>query len=525
MKSSDNKHQSNLNDSLNRIAKASLWVLAGILLSKVLTYLYRIVIARAYGPEVYGLFSLAIIILSFVVTVSSLGLYDGLLRFIPFFRGKNQSNKISYLVKFTLSINLISGILLGIILFFSADYVSVNLFHNSALIYYLKVFSFLIPLSLFSSSLLCILRAYELIQENSLIQNILQNIVKFVLLLFFLMLAMGSRNSIILSYSLGVLAMLIASYLICRWKIKGIFRKSNLLRKEKKILRYDLFSYSWPILFMSVIGSLFYWIDSFSIGYFKNTLEVGIYNAATPIAALFAIAPEVFLQLFYPLINKEYGRKNMKLIAQLSKQVSKWIMLVNLPLLLLIAIFPGVLINFFFGASYLAAENALRILAFGAFFSSMVVICNNLLSMCGKTKIILLNTVILSVLNLILNAILVPRYGINGAALATSFCMALLLIIFIIQTRKYTGIIPFHRNFIKLLLISLTPLAFLIVSSIIFEQNLFSLFISGLISIILYLFLIYITKIIDDQDLSILKNLRDKFLSLGSKLFIKPIDD
>ena len=81
---------------LNLIAKSSLIVLLAVLISKILTYVYRIVIVRVYGPEVYGVFSLAIIIFTISITLASLGLYEGLLRYIPFYRGRKEKKKYNF---------------------------------------------------------------------------------------------------------------------------------------------------------------------------------------------------------------------------------------------------------------------------------------------------------------------------------------------------------------------------------------------------------------------------------------------
>ena len=90
---------------------------------------------------------------------------------------------------------------------------------------------------------------------------------------------------------------------------------------------------------MGVLVTLLYWVDTLVIGRFKGVETVGFYNAAVPIISLLSIFPALFIQLFFPMITKEYSRKNMSLIKQLSKQVNKWIVVLNLPLFLIIFIF------------------------------------------------------------------------------------------------------------------------------------------------------------------------------------------
>ena len=68
----------------------ALGVFIGMFLSKIFVYLYRIIIARHYGSEVYGLFALSIMVIGWFRLVSGLGLKQGLLRYISLFRGKKE---------------------------------------------------------------------------------------------------------------------------------------------------------------------------------------------------------------------------------------------------------------------------------------------------------------------------------------------------------------------------------------------------------------------------------------------------
>ena len=77
-----------VNKNLSLLAKSSVIVFGGLFLSKVFTYLYRIIIARYYGPEVYGVFALAVMIVTLFVAFSSMGFGNGLIRFISFYRSK-----------------------------------------------------------------------------------------------------------------------------------------------------------------------------------------------------------------------------------------------------------------------------------------------------------------------------------------------------------------------------------------------------------------------------------------------------
>lgn len=511
MKSTTNK-ETNLDRSLKLIVKTSFIVFIGLVISKILAYAYRIIIARYFGPEVYGLFMLALTIVSFFATIVAFGLADGLLRYISYLRAKDKKGEIKYLLNFTIKYSIIAGIIGGVILFFLSDFIAIELFKNIQLSILIKILSATVIIYLLSNTFLALLRAYEEISCYSLIYNILQNVFRVSILIILILLGFSSGASpVVLSFALASILLLITSYFFARYKIKSLFEISE---KKNTELRKELISYSWPIMLYGIFGLILYWIDSFSLGFFKSAVEVGIYNAAVPIAMLIGIIPEIFMQLFFPLINREYSSKNYKLIEQLSKQVTKWIFMVALPIFILIFFFPGAALNILFGAEYLPAENALRFLLIGAFISALFVVSNNLISMLGKSKLVLINITFAAFLNLVLNAFLVPMpfvfnldnsKGLVGAATATLISMIFLNLLFMVQTKKYLSFIPLRRKMITIALISLIPTALLFWLRSTLALNIFLIILLAAIFIIVYGILLLVSGSLDENDWMIIK--------------------
>lgn len=511
-----------LKKSLSLLVKTSVIVFIGMLLSKILGYVYRIIIARYFGPEVYGLFSLALMVSGWFIAISALGFSEGLLRFIPIYRGRKEGAKIRYLFKFSLITLSVTSILSGLLLFFLSDFISTTFFHNIALSIYLKIFSLLVPATGICYSFLAAIRAHEEISWYSFIYNIAQNVIKLAALCIFIVLGLNS-NAVSLSYVAGIFGMLILCYFVCKYKISHIFKTHNLPHDERKLVKREVMAYSIPILFFGIISTIFYWIDSFSIGFYKGAFEVGLYNVAVPIAILLSAAPELFMQLFFPMITRQYAKKKIKLIEQLSKQVAKWILIVNLPVFAIMIVFPGAIIHLLFGYQYLAAENALRILSIGTLISSIFITSNQLISMIGKSKLILMNISIAAVINLVLNSIFVPMkkigfiensMGLNGAALATLISLIIFNLLFMVQTYKYLKIIPLRRKMINLLAIAAISTALLFYLRVILPSNNL-LVLAGLFGIFMavYIILILLSGSLDKNDKDVIKKIKEKIIN------------
>ena len=491
--------------SLHLLAKSSAIVLLGVICSKLFSYVYKVLIARSFGPETYGLFSLAFIIIGLGVTLASLGLFEGVVRFISLYRTKRPA-LIMPLLRWARHIVGFTSLFLAGLLFLFAPALA-ELFHTPALTLYLRVMACTLPFMVLANLSLSFIRAHERIREYSFVTNIIQNGAR----VFFLgtLLLMGiTTQAVLISYTAGAII-----FYLCA---KRIAQSIHLLTKKNNAssltsAKSALWRYSFPLIFIGVLGNLFYWIDSLVIGYYLTVTEVGLYNAAFTIASLFGVASEMFMQLFFPLIVREYAKRKYDVIQEVSKQVSKWIFVINVPLFILAFCFPGALLNVLFGEAYLSSAGALRILASGNLIACLfIALGGNLLSMQGKTRWLLGNTVLVSLINFSLNIYLVPRYGLEGAALGTVISWLTLCGLLLYEIQKTLGFIPIRRTFLRVVLASLFPtlLLFLLREHI-------PLTFLPLLGVILLFFSIYLVLVIkggclDRYDRDVLQTLERK---------------
>ena len=128
----------------------------------------------------------------------------------------------------------------------------------------------------------------------------------------------------------------------------------------------------------------------------------------------------------------------------------------------------------------------------------------------GKSKLILKDILFVLGLNAILNLILIPVYGITGAAIATMISMIILGLIFAFQSWKFLRIVPLRRKMINITIVALIPTGFLLLIKQIIEINLFTLIILGILFISLYVLLIMLTGCLDKNDKLIIELIKKK---------------
>ena len=480
----------------------------GLLVSKISIFVYRAIIARHFNPEVYGLFSLAFLVLSLFVAFSSFGLTEGILRYTAYYRGKKDSKKIVFILNFSIIFIVISSLISAFLLFFLSSFISISIFHNASLIPFLKFFSFLVPIWIFSNLFLAVIRAYELVSYYSFILNVLESIVKILFLGFFIILGLKT-NAIIFSAILGITSMFIASYLVCKYKLK-VFGKIQINKNEKKALTKELFSYSLPFMLLLFLDLSFQWTDSFFLGFFKTASDVGYYNSAIPIALLLNLTADIFMILFYPLITREFAKKNFSLIKQISRQIGKWIFILNLPILIIFLFYPKEIISLLFGNQYAIASNALQFLAIGVFISAIFRPAKFIIASIGKSKLMLVNVAIVFVFSIILNILLIPYYGINGAAISAMLSYALLSLLFLFEAYYFTSILAIRADAIKIFFVSLVPIFALFVIKNFMQKNIVSILMQVIFFFLLYFLLIFLARCLDKKDILIITSMTNK---------------
>lgn len=491
---------------LKLLVKSSLFIFIASIISKLASYGYKVLIARSFGAEVYGLFSLALIIISIASSIAAIGLGDGLVRYISYYRGKKTYGDIRQLVRGAHSIFIFSSVLCTLLIILLTPIMAEHLFHNINFIPIMIGMAFVLPFSLLSNLSLGILRGFERVNTYTMLVNIYQNAAKFIFLGLLIMMGIG-----VISISISYILMFAGLYILSNY-----YSKKDLLKMPKakippiKSIMSEVLSYAWPLMFVGILYSIFYWTDSLILGYFEDATQVGWYNAAITLVSLFGIAPDLFMQLFFPLISFKSSEGKKELIRRLTQQVTKWIYLLSAPLFLLLFLFSEHWLGFLFGDDFIIASSSLKILSIGALFASITGLSTSLLSIKGKTRLVLADFIIFTSINILLDLMLVPSLGMLGAAIATSTTQSLFIITAVIQVRRAYGFNPLRGRMRRLIAITLTLLITGIVASRILNSNFFNAVVISIVLLLMYAIGLYTFSLFDSEDKNIVKSIAIK---------------
>lgn len=189
-----------------------------------------------------------------------------------------------------------------------------------------------------------------------------------------------------------------------------------------------------PIMFlfvMSLSQTIFSSADVTMIGLFKNDYQVGLYSTATKMNQLVNQIVSSILWVFLPELSIYFGRKDYTSINRTLSKILCFSMIIGYPAMVGIMCLAKNIILIIGGKSYLGAINILRILmiSFGFSIVGGSFLGNCILLPSGREKKFMEICLISALINVITNAIFIPKFGAIAAAVTTTFSSFIVLVL------------------------------------------------------------------------------------------------
>jgi O-antigen/teichoic acid export membrane protein len=181
----------------------------------------------------------------------------------------------------------------------------------------------------------------------------------------------------------------------------------------KRILRN-----SWPLIITGFSIALYMRIDQIMLKEMMGMHQVGIYSAAVRISESWYFIPVLISTSLFPSIISAKKADEALYIQRLKKLFffMAWIAIIAS---VITTCFSDKIISIFYGLKYQDAGNILSIHIWSGVFVAIGVVNGQWFLLQGYQKIATVNTIIGAIINIVLNYLLIPVYGVNGVAFAT----------------------------------------------------------------------------------------------------------
>ncbi len=490
-----------VNHALQRIARGTGIVFVGTILSTLIGFLSRTVIARSFSADEYGVFNLVLTVLNIALLIVPIGFQSSLPREIAFY-SKKKPSIIGNLIFIALIIIILNSTILTTILIIEAEEIS-HVFAEPRLKYALKLVSFALPFSALIVTIVSISRGVGRVREQVYFQNIVHPALFLVFVVIVVILNLPFAYVFVAYLSSQVLTFLGLTLNALRVGILK-FRISFNFEIGKNLVVFTL-----SLMFTGILGFIMRWTDTLMIGYYKGSEAVGLYTAASPLAALLPIFLNSAAFLYMPLASQLYAQKKLKEMGRVYRILTKWTFLLTLPIFVVLFLFPKASIAFFFGDRYVSAAVTLQVLVLGFMFHTCLGLNGLSLTVTGDTKSNFIANLFAALFNIVLNLFLIPAYGIVGSAIATTTSYFIANILRSLRLYQRARIHPFSWNYVKSLVISFVLLG--IIRSLNLEVlNMLHVVPILAVFLVVYFFSFLIIGCIDKEEIELLITIERK---------------
>ncbi len=395
------------------------------------SFLVTMLISRLFSVGIFGNYSLAFTIAQATALVFALGIPSALVKIV----GNNsytylQAKKL--LIK-GLKITLVFSIVPVMFFFFGAVFLSENVFKSDVLSNYFVVICLVLPLFIFHELFLFFFISVKKFKLYNVFMFGLPNVLLLGFLYLFYTLKMPEHYTFI-AFAISMLIVVITEvFMVFEIKPKTA---------DTPLSSGALVKTAWPLLFSGLMLYLLNWTDLIMLGMMVDEDEVGIYNIAYKIGTLGFLVIVTVNIIMMPKMAELYGKGDLSGLKKFIHKSTRLIIFTTLPIVAGIVGLSSYILSFF-GEEAIAGQSTLIIISTGILFSAMCGNTDQILNMTGNEKVFRNITVVCFLANISLNYLLIPVYGINGAAIASVITNALLNVISLFYMKKRLGFYTF----------------------------------------------------------------------------------
>ena len=420
--------------------------------SRLLGYAAQVAMARWYGPGQLGFYLLGLTLVQIANLLSQLGMDNGVVRYVAHYEAEGDVRRVRGTIIQALLLPFALSVAFSILIFLGAGFLA-DLFSQPFLETVFRAFSVAVPFFTVMSMALWATQGFQTVKYTTYVQYVVRPLLNLALIVVFYLfdvLVLGAVAAYILS--MAFCAVLSLYYL------KRIF--PGLLNREigLKFESRTLFRASAPMIVANLTQQVNFWLALLLIGVFEPESSVAIYGAAFNTAALATLVLFAFGGIFSPMISSLYQRGLSRDLAYLYKDVSYWTFNGALAFFLVTVLLARDVMAVF-GSEFVWGSSAIVIIAAAQLFSASVGPTARILAMTRHQRIVMFATLGSIAAAAVLNLLLVPVFGIFGAAAATAAALVVVNTVTLFFVHRLLGFWPYSARYVKPLIAGLLAVA------------------------------------------------------------------
>lgn len=376
------------------------WIVGGRLSNKLLSFLVGIITARYLGPDNYGLINYAAAFITFAASLCNLGINSVIIKDFS-----DHPDEEGIALGTTLVLRAISSLLSAVMIVGIVAIVDQGE-----------------PATILVTALSTVGLLFQIFDIfNKWFQSRLQSKYAAMATVVSYVVASGYKIALLIfgksvewfALATAVEYMVTAGILLCAYKRNGGERLSFSTGKAKQLL-----SASSGFIVSGLMVSIYAATDKLMLKQMLNGAAVGYYALAVSVSAMWTFVLQAVIDSLYPSVIQSY-EKDRKLFEKRNRQLYAIVIYAALLVSFAISLLAKPIVTILYGAAYLPAVEPLQIVTWYTAFSYLGIARNAWMVCEHKQKYLKYLYVGAAVLNIVLNLLLIPRWGTVGAAWAS----------------------------------------------------------------------------------------------------------
>ena len=382
-----------------------------------LAFAVAVVMARTLGPEGYGVYSFALAIIMMVAIPAQIGVPQLIVRETAKAQASGNFGLMRGLWRWgNVAVAILSA--LGLVMVGSAILFT-DIGGEGARAATLTIGIALIPVIALANVRGACLRGLRKVVKGQLPESIIRP----ALLLALLLVWKGGGIEDGLSPQRAMVFYMVAAIFafLAGWGL--LYRSRPAELRARPAAEYQLLAWRKAVIPLGLIAGLHLingYADLIILGFYRPDDDIGIYRAVSQLALLIIFGLQAINQVLHPHFARLYTNRELDRLQHLVTTSARVVLVLALFPFCVFLFIGEEILSFVFGSEYAVGTIALVLLSFGQLANAAFGSVGALLNMTGHERDTVRGMLVAMVVNVALNFVLVPVYGINGAAIATA---------------------------------------------------------------------------------------------------------
>lgn len=425
------------------LVSSGLFGYAGVLL-------LNLVLVRRIGAAAFGAWALAYGVMRLIAALSLLGADWMVLRQGSYYQGIGDTARLRTTIHFSLSISAIGLLCVSALVYVVAPTIASSVIQDPSLAPMLRLAALAAPALGLRQVLLYATQTFKDVRVVALVANVLQPIAYLVLI--------GAAVALEPSETAAFSGAVAAEAILTCVAVLALHRRIALLGTTKKVNRRELIHFALPAWGSGIVersrGNIF----SILLGSLTNVANVGVLFTADRVSQAARAINMTMNRVYTPMASDLFLRDKREELATLAKNVGRWTFTLCFPLTCVMMVFAEEILSVF-GDSFRQGAPLMRLLGLGVLFLCGTGPVTTTLIVAGRSRLNLLNYLIVVTAEVGTAVWLIPRLGLTGAAIALLVGRALNNIMPLFEVWAILGFHVYRRDYWKPVIAGLSAVA------------------------------------------------------------------